>query len=244
MIGVHAMVVRNWVLTLAAILSVYFAGLLVLLRDGFSPMVWRLEEWWQRGGFCQVGALVLGYLILQLLAGGHLNVSQLRRTATWLALVPCLLAGKCTGSAYQGAWALGWIGESTEKRVSTAHKHSYENGAWVRTGDGGGEFEEWTEYYLIVEATCCGEWEFPDGTILTGYEIPVSQEAYRGHTVGSWVSVVDLPGEPYPSHRLSTNVKENTKFDIAAGAFWIAIAFVAVLKMRRRLVLLELRNDE
>jgi hypothetical protein len=141
-----------------------------------------------------------------------------------------------------GARALGWVGESTEQQVATAYKLSQKNGGWVRTGDGGGEFEEWTEYRLIVKARCCGEWELPNGDLLTGYEIPVSEEVYRRHTAGSRISIVELPGEPYPSHRLSINVKENTRSDSIGAVFWTVIAFAMVLKMRKTLVLLELEN--
>jgi len=242
--SLKATIVRNWVLSLAAILSVYLVGLLILLRDRTWPIAWKLEEWWQRGGFCQIGAVVLGFLILQLLAGGYLNVRQLRKTSAWLALVPCLLAGNCAGKAYQGARALGWIGESTERSLATAHKLSYDTGEWVRTGDGGGEFEGRTEYRLIVRERCCGEWELRDGTLLTGYEIPVSKEVYLHHRVGSTVSIVDLPGEPYPSHRLSVNVETEIPSYAIGVALWTGLALVAVLKMRKQLVMLELQNVE
>lgn len=232
----------NWILT-GGVVAVAFVSLLAwtLLRDE-SPRLfsWRLQDWWAAGGLCSILALLLAYLLLQVLAGGALTPKALGSTGAWLALLPFLLLGNCAGDAYQGARALGWVGPSTERLATTVHKLAAERGAWARTGDGGGDFETWTEYSLVVSGDCCGEWELPGGGTVVGDEVPVSEDVYDGHRVGTPISIVALPGADYPNLRLSKGVEKSTRDGLFFALLWGIVAVAGLLGVRRRLVDLSL----
>lgn len=231
----------NWIMTGSVVTGGFFLALLAwtLLRDESPrPFSWRLKNWWAAGGFCSIFALLLGYLILQVLAGGALTPKTLASTGAWIALLPFLLFGSCAGDAYQGASALGWIGPSTPRVATTVHKFSAEQGAWVRTGDGAGDLETWTEYGLVVSGDCCGEWEVPGRGTVVGDEVSVSEDVYDGHRVGSRISIVELPGARYPNLRLSQSVEKSTRNGLFFASIWGIASFAGLLGMRRQLVAL------
>src|SRR5215210_5030618 len=101
---------RNWLLTGLLCLGGYTILVIGILAPGPSgwPLLWRLEDWWASGGFCSLAAIVIGYILIQGVGRGSLTPSLLGKGG-FLLLFPFLLLGNCTGDAYQGAEALGWI---------------------------------------------------------------------------------------------------------------------------------------
>ena len=221
---------RNWLLSGLICIGGYLFFVLVVFGQRDIPLLWRLEEWWARGGFCVLIALAVGYFFAQIIGRGTLSPTLLWRGG-FLYLVPFLFLGNCAGQGYQGARALGWIGVGTGLVAKTLAK----------------DYSVYApnEYRLIVRDPQDGvvEWEMHDGKIVMGTEVLVSREAYDEHVIGTFVSVVDLPGGLYPSHRLKEAVEERFPESLVFATAWAVVALFGLRQLRKESCAIE-RNVE
>lgn len=174
----------------------------------------EFTHWLQRGEFCCLIALFLGYILLQTFAQGALSLRKMHQTGAWILLIPWLLAGSSAGEAYQGARALGWIGEGTGTTIRTIHK----------SPPSGPPYD--IDYLLYVPG-CCSYLEIPgfSGEVA---EIPISKETYKGHTVGSEIHVVEMPGEPF-TFELLDDIRAAWPFYVLWALGWTLVALLLTL---------------
>jgi hypothetical protein len=214
---------RNWLLTGLLCLGGYILLVIWILAPGPSewPLLWRLEDWWMSGGFCSLAAIVLGYILIQGAGRGSLTPRLLGKGGFFL-LLPFLVLGDCAGDAYQGARSLGWIGAGTGRAVRTIDK-DFSN------------YDGHRDFRLIVrdQKNPILEWELPNGKVVQGFEVPVSEEVYERHRVGSRISIVELPGESYPNYRLEETAKEQVPWNAAFAVMWSALAAFEFRYLRR-----------
>ena len=208
---------KSWLLSGALCLGTYMLLVLWFYIPRYSGgMTWGIENWWESGGFCSLISVSAGYLLLQIALRGSMTPSLLYRNGLFLVLVPFLLLGSCAGQAYQGTRAL-----ETERSVETVEKYELP----IDPND----------LRLIVQDSELEiiEMELHDGSTIWGFYVPVNREAYDKHRVGDRISVVELPGEPYPFHRLTERARAQVRDASIFAAFWGIVAAWSLLIAQR-----------
>lgn len=208
---------KSWLLSGALCLSAYVLLVLWLfLPNNQGSMAWRIENWWESGGFFSLISVSAGYLLLQIALRGSMTPGHLGRGGFFVALIPFLFLGNCAGEAYQAIRAL-----DTERSVETVEKY-------VSPVDS-------NDVRLVVQDSEMeiAELELRDGRTVRGFEVPISREFYDQHRVGDRISVVELPGEPYPFHCLTESAKDQVRGALVSAAFWAFAAAWGLLVAQR-----------
>ena len=208
-----------------------------LWTDSVLPFRWQFRMWWEAGGFVTLGSVVVGYLTLQVVAGGNLGPRVFWSRGTILLLVPFLLAGSCTSDAYQHAAALGAFGLSSERSVVIVGKRSAVDQYVVGSGPDR-DYEYYDTYELVFSNPEWGvvEWEHADGSVALADELPVSEETFKQHKVGASIHVVELPGARYSPWRLAADARAAVRTSLQGAVLWLLLSLLTVWAARNQLL--------